>query len=136
MPDVPSYIPDVKIELNNSALSKNLVIERGAADYNANPESYRSRTMTLDGREILREKPDYHAPKDETLVEYLLPWYWTANGKRLPESEEKLYAFTNRGAEADWQLLEAWADLDKLYCYELTDLGRTNEQEIPVNNGS
>ena len=135
LPDVPSYIPDVKIELNNSALSKNLVIERGAADYNANPESYRSRTMTLDGREILREKPDYHAPKDETLVEYLLPWYWNANGKRLPESEEKLYAFTNRGAEADWQLLEAWADLDKLYCYELTDLGRTNEQEIPVNNG-
>lgn len=130
-----NWLPDMRIELKNTGLDKGLVIERGSNDYANDPVAYRSRTMTLDGKVVLREEPDNPAPRDETLVEYLLPWYWDENGQVLPEGDQKLYAFTNKGQVADWDLPASWAGLDKVYCYRLSDLGRTQETEIPVNHG-
>lgn len=131
------WIPEMKVVLENASLNKKVEITRGSNEFTtANQVGYRSRTMRMDGKVVLEETVTPSMQRDETEVKYLLPWYWDGNGKRLSAEQEKLYAFSSKTETNHWELPEGWSDAQKLYVYELTDLGRTNEREIPVNGGA
>ena len=57
---------------------------------------------------------------------YLLPWN--------PKNEEKLYHWNNEGGDSSWDLPSSWKNVSKAYLYELTDLGKENEQVISIVN--
>ena len=57
---------------------------------------------------------------------YLLPWN--------PNTEEKLYHWNDKGGSSSWELPASWKNSSIVYVYQLTDLGRLNEEEISVEN--
>ncbi|WP_052158249.1 endo-alpha-N-acetylgalactosaminidase family protein [Lacinutrix jangbogonensis] len=57
---------------------------------------------------------------------YLLPWN--------PRTEEKLYHWNDNGGSSSWQLPTSWKSVSTVYVYQLTDLGKMNEEEISVVN--
>ena len=52
-----------------------------------------------------------------------------------PETEEKIYHWTDSDGETTWGLPESWADVEQVYLYKLTDEGRSEETVIPVADG-
>lgn len=131
----PTWTPEMKVVLENDSLNKKLEITRGSNDFAGDKVGYRSRTMRMDGKVVLEETVTPTMMKDQTHVKYLLPWYWDGNGKRLTDEKEKLYAFSSKNETNVWELPEGWKETEKLYCYELTDLGRVNEREVAVAGG-
>lgn len=121
-----SWTPEIKVGLINNDLSKKLVITRDEA--NASSHKYLSRTMTLDGKVVLKEGSNN--------VKYLLPWYWDANGKRLTDDNQKLYHYNSYTEQSTWELPDEFKDLANVVVYELTDTGKTNKEVVPVKNGS
>lgn len=75
------------------------------------------RTITLNGKVVLND------------VEYLLPW-------TDEDGSEKLYHWNLEGGKTTWNLPNGWEGLGNVVMYELSDQGRINEVNIPVNNGS
>jgi endo-alpha-N-acetylgalactosaminidase len=57
---------------------------------------------------------------------YLLPWN--------PKTEEKLYHWNDKGGSSLWELPASWNNISTVYVYQLTDLGKVNEEEISVVN--
>ncbi len=76
------------------------------------------RNITLNGKKVL---------DDGT---YLLPW------QDYQGAQSKLYHWNYDGGKTTWELPAEFADAQVLHCYELTDQGRINHQEIAVTNGS
>lgn len=122
-----SWIPEMEVILENAELDKTLTISRGANDYQENPTAYRTRTMKLDGKTILQEVEEH--------VNYLIPWYWDANGIRLDSGSEKLYAFSSTGEVNTWELTEEFADVSELYLYKLSDIGKESLGTVAVSDG-
>ena len=48
---------------------------------------------------------------------------------------EKIYHWNPLGTTSEWTLPEGWDNNEKLYLYELSDLGRTFVKEVPVVDG-
>ena len=126
------YTPDKKITLKNDE-GDVLVLERASDDNDSN--DYYKRTITLNGKVIATgaEPERFTGNGNES---YLLPWLWdAATGKRVNESDEKLYHFNNQAGETTWELPESWKTLSDVKIYKLTDLGKKDEQTIPVVDG-
>ncbi len=100
------YFPILKWD-DQSIILKNNVVVSEASGY---------KTITKDGIIVYNK----HA--------YLLPWN--------PISEEKLYHWNSNNDDTTWQLPNSWQNTTSVYIYELSDLGRINEKEIKVKNGT
>ena len=50
-------------------------------------------------------------------------------------NSEKIYHWNPLGTTSEWTLPEGWTSNDKVYLYELSDLGRTLVKEVPVVDG-
>ena len=126
------YTPDKKITLKNDE-GDVLVLERASDDNDSN--DYYKRTITLNGKVIATgaEPERFTGNGNES---YLLPWLWdAATGKRVAEADEKLYYFNNQAGETTWELPDSWKTLSDVKIYKLTDLGKKDEQTIPVVDG-
>lgn len=63
-------------------------------------------------------------------TQLFLPW------NPVDESNsEKIYHWNPLGTTSEWTLPEVWTSNDKVYLYELSDLGRTLVKEVPVVDG-
>lgn len=79
------------------------------------------RIITLNGKKVLDE------------VTYLLPW---TDEDGTEDGKEKLYHWNLDGGTTTWELPNGWEGLGNVVMYELSDQGRINEVNVPVNNGS
>lgn len=126
-----TWIPDSFVKLEGEY--GDITITRGGTDYSIEVDSdYRDRTITLNGKEILRghlTQADTGKTGDEM---YLIPWFWDADGSKLDKKEQKLYHWNTSGETSTWELPDEWEGLGSVYLYELTDQGRTNKTEVPV----
>ena len=126
------YTPDKKITLKNDE-GDVLVLERASDDSDSN--DYYKRTITLNGKVIATgaEPERFTGNGNES---YLLPWLWdAATGKRVAETDEKLYHFNNQEGETTWELPDSWKNLSDVKIYKLTDLGKKEEQTLKVTDG-
>ena len=80
------------------------------------------RTITLNGKVVLNT--------DVNESVYLLPWTDNQDGT------EKLYHWNLDGGTTTWELQDDWAALESVVVYKLTDQGRVNETNVPVENGT
>ncbi len=156
-----SWTPEAKITLQSADRESTVVVTRGtdpdtattkafAYDTDDDKQEYRARTITLDGKEILRGTPvpatnesgqwggDTETENLRTLAnqQYLIPWFWDKDGNELAAAEQKLYHRNDVGGSSTWELPDGWESLTNVKMYELTDNGRVNETIVPVENGS
>ena len=113
------WTPEMEIHLEDGDKNK-LVLTRKSND--VTDPAYRQRTVTLNDRVI----------QDDSA--YLVPWNWDANGKNLEADHHKMYYFNTEEGSTTWTLPEDWRG-DKVYLYKLTELGKTDVQELKVTNG-
>ncbi|HFR3475700.1 TPA: endo-alpha-N-acetylgalactosaminidase family protein [Streptococcus suis] len=114
-----TWVPEMEITLKDKA-SNTLVLTRKSND--VKNEGYRQRTVTLNGRTI----------QDGSA--YLVPWNWDANGQDLEAKDHKMYYFNTAAGATTWTLPSDWTG-NKVYLYKLTELGKTDVQELAVTNG-
>lgn len=156
-----SWTPEAKITLQSADRESTVVVTRGtdpdtattkafAYDTDDDKQEYRARTITLDGKEILRGTPvpatnesgqwggDTETENLRTLAnqQYLIPWLWDKDGNELAAADQKLYHRNDVGGSSTWELPDGWESLTNVKMYELTDNGRVNETIVPVENGS
>lgn len=81
----------------------------------------RERVITLNDNVVLDEH------------KYLLPWVEQDFDTPTPDSD-KLYHWNLEGGESTWTLPEEYEGVSSVDVYELTDQGRTNKQEVKVND--
>lgn len=135
-----TWKPEMKITLQDD--QSQLVLQRKSE----NPQSpdYRYRTMTLNGKVIAygapspgnRSNDDIQNKRNLGTETYLLPWIWDARtGEKVASENEKLYHWNTQGGTTEWELPDSWTSLSNVKVYKLTDLGKTDEQIIPVQNG-
>ncbi|HEM4055118.1 TPA: YSIRK-type signal peptide-containing protein [Streptococcus suis] len=114
-----TWVPEMEITLKDKA-NNTLVLTRKSND--VKNEGYRQRTVTLNGRTI----------QDGSA--YLVPWNWDANGQDLEAKDHKMYYFNTAAGATTWTLPSDWTG-NKVYLYKLTELGKTDVQELAVTNG-
>ena len=61
-----------------------------------------------------------------------IPWTWEQLGET---PENKVYHWNPNGGETTWDLPNDWVGTETIKIYELSDLGKTFVEEIPVVNG-
>ncbi|HFU4466551.1 TPA: endo-alpha-N-acetylgalactosaminidase family protein [Streptococcus suis] len=113
------WTPEMEIGLEDEDGNK-LLLRRKSND--VSNEGYRQRTVTLNGRTI----------QDGSA--YLVPWNWDANGQDLAAKDHKMYYFNTAAGATTWTLPSDWTG-NKVYLYKLTELGKTDVQELTVTNG-
>ncbi|HEL1674026.1 TPA: YSIRK-type signal peptide-containing protein [Streptococcus suis] len=113
------WTPEMEIGLEDEDGNK-LLLRRKSND--VRNEGYRQRTVTLNGRTI------------QDGVAYLVPWNWDANGNDLTSDKHKMYYFNEEAGATTWTLPSDWTG-NKVYLYKLTELGKTDVQELAVTNG-
>lgn len=109
----PTGNKEKRITLKNDAGDQVVVTRNTAQRSDSNIE----RKVTLNGKTVLND------------VTYLLPW------TDVETDEEKLYHWNMDGGTTTWELQNGWSNLASVKMYELSDLGRTNMQNVPVSNG-
>lgn len=114
-----TWVPEMEITLKDKA-NNTLVLTRKSND--VKNEGYRQRTVTLNGRTI------------QDGAAYLVPWNWDANGNDLTSDKHKMYYFNEEAGATTWTLPSDWTG-NKVYLYKLTELGKTDVQELAVTNG-
>lgn len=114
-----TWVPEMEITLKDKS-DNTLVLTRKSND--VNNAGYRQRTVTLNGRTI------------QDGAAYLVPWNWDANGNDLTSDKHKMYYFNEEAGATTWTLPSDWTG-NKVYLYKLTELGKTDVQELAVTNG-
>ncbi len=51
-----------------------------------------------------------------------------------PVTKEKIYHYHPEGGTTSWKLPASWNNIDKVFCYKLTETGRKEVKELPVIN--
>ncbi|PEP27873.1 endo-alpha-N-acetylgalactosaminidase family protein [Bacillus wiedmannii] len=120
-----NWVPGVKTVLKDESSENTLTIERKSNDFANDKDGYRTRTMTLNGKQIFEGKPG-----DE---KYLFPWSWDQNGKKLLADNEKLYHWNTNGGKTTWTVPTGWQGTVKVY--ELTELGKEKMKNVKIENG-
>ncbi len=141
------WTPEVQITLQSEDRTDTVVVTRGSdSDINdtysydtpENKLEYRSRTITLNDKVILRgasDPGDFTGNAPAGNLQYLIPWYWDENGDTVSAENEKLYHYNLVKGDSTWDLPEGWTDLANVVVYELTDQGRANKTVVDVKNG-
>ncbi|PEK03636.1 cell surface protein [Bacillus wiedmannii] len=120
-----NWVPGMKTVLKDESSENTLTIERKSNDFANDKDGYRTRTMTLNGKQIFEGKPG-----DE---KYLFPWSWDQNGKKLSADNEKLYHWNTNGGKTTWTVPTGWQGTVKVY--ELTELGKEKMKNVKIENG-
>ncbi|MGU3353262.1 endo-alpha-N-acetylgalactosaminidase family protein [Bacillus sp. M5A3_1b] len=120
-----NWVPGMKSVLKDESSENTLTIERKSNDFANDKDGYRTRTMTLNGKQIFEGKPG-----DE---KYLFPWSWDQNGKKLSAENEKLYHWNTNGGKTTWTVPTGWQGTVKVY--ELTELGKEKMKNVKIENG-
>ncbi|MHC2835395.1 endo-alpha-N-acetylgalactosaminidase family protein [Bacillus sp. F9_6S_D1_P_5] len=120
-----NWVPGMKTVLKDESSENTLTIERKSNDFANDKDGYRTRTMTLNGKQIFEGKPG-----DE---KYLFPWSWDQNGKKLSTENEKLYHWNTNGGKTTWTIPTGWQGTVKVY--ELTELGKEKMKNVKIENG-
>ncbi|PEP97990.1 cell surface protein [Bacillus wiedmannii] len=120
-----NWVPGMKTVLKDGSSENTLTIERKSNDFANDKDGYRTRTMTLNGKQIFEGKPG-----DE---KYLFPWSWDQNGKKLSADNEKLYHWNTNGGKTTWTVPTGWQGTVKVY--ELTELGKEKMKNVKIENG-
>ncbi|PFZ95398.1 endo-alpha-N-acetylgalactosaminidase family protein [Bacillus wiedmannii] len=120
-----NWVPGMKTVLKDESSENTLTIERKSNDFANDKDGYRTRTMTLKGKQIFEGKPG-----DE---KYLFPWSWDQNGKKLSADNEKLYHWNTNGGKTTWTVPTGWQGTVKVY--ELTELGKEKMKNVKIENG-
>lgn len=134
-----TWTPEKKITLKadpNKASTETdvVVVERESTD--PNTAEYRNRTVTLNGKVISQGAVSRGDNGTGGTESYLIPWVWdSVTGDRVAAEEEKLYHWNTLGGETTWELPSGWENLANVTVYKLTDLGKTEEQKVPVSGG-
>ncbi len=136
-----TWTPEKEITLKadpkkSSAETDTVVVTRGSTD--PSDAAYRDRTVTLNGIVIsqgsVTQGDNTNAKGTES---YLIPWNWDSEtGDQVASEEEKLYHWNTQGGETTWELQDSWKNLTDVKVYKLTDLGKTEEQTVPVVDGT
>ncbi len=113
-----SWTPEMEIRLKDNDGNR-LVIKRKSN--NLSDAGYRQRTVTLNDRVI----------QDGSA--YLVPWNWDANGNKLEVEKHKMYYFNTAANNTTWTLPSDW-NVDRVYIYKLTELGKTDVRELAVTS--
>lgn len=141
------WTPEVQLTLQSKDRTDTVVVTRGSNstindtysyDTPENKLEYRSRTITLNGKEILRgasDPGDFTSNAPAGNLQYLIPWYWDENGDVVSAENEKLYHYNLVDGDSTWELPEGWTNLANVVVYELTDQGRTNKTVVEVKDG-
>ncbi|MFQ7307779.1 MAG: endo-alpha-N-acetylgalactosaminidase family protein, partial [Mediterraneibacter sp.] len=136
-----TWIPEKQITLKadpkkSSAETDTVVVTRGSTD--PSDAAYRDRTVTLNGIVISQgavTRGDNASSKGTE--SYLIPWNWDSQtGDEVASEQEKLYHWNTQGGTATWELQDSWKNLSDVKVYKLTDLGKTEEQTVPVVDGT
>lgn len=114
------WTPEMEIHLMDEK-KNNVVVKRLSNELNS--PDYQERQIEFNNRTILNRSA------------YLVPWNWDNQGNELTGDKQKLYYFNTKDEETEWELLEQWRQTDYLYLYQLTDLGKTEEQKVKIMNG-
>ena len=130
------WYPEMYIELKDEA--GNLVtLTRGSDDVNSS--AYRDRTITYNGVVVSKGACTTGATSVSQRITgtetYLIPWFWSADSTVLEDSEQKLYHWNCQGGTTTWELIDEWKDCQTVTVYKLTDLGKTDMQEVAVVDG-
>ncbi|MEM5682455.1 glycoside hydrolase family 101 beta sandwich domain-containing protein [Bacillus paranthracis] len=120
-----NWVPGMKTVLKDESSENTLTIERKSNNFANDQDGYRTRTMTLNGKQIFEGKPG-----DE---KYLFPWSWDQNGKKLSAENEKLYHWNTNGGKTTWTVPTGWQGTVKVY--ELTELGKEKMKNVKIENG-
>ncbi|MDQ0920837.1 hypothetical protein QFZ78_007097 [Paenibacillus sp. V4I5] len=103
---------------------------------NPNNETRNSkRIIEKDGKKIYEQVNTIGT--DQGSTKYLIPWD-EGDMQKLDEQEEKeikLYHWNDDGGSTTWELPDRWLDLETVYMYKLSDLGKISEQVLTVENG-
>ena len=111
-----------------------LVLSRGSND--SSNAAYRDRTITLNGVTIATGAVSRGDTGADGTESYLLPWMWdSSTGDLLKSDDQRLYHWNTAGGETTWTLPSGWENLSSVKVYQLTDQGKTNEQEVAVSDG-
>ena len=93
-------------------------------------------TITKDGKVIAKINAsnfqnfeDYsgQTPVRPLSAEIFIPW--------SPETEDKIYCYTDSGSFGAWAVPDSWSDVTTAYLYELTTTGRTLVDTVTVTDG-
>lgn len=135
-----TWTPEKEITLKadpekSAAETDTVVVTRGST--NPSDAAYRDRTVTLNGIVISQgavTRGDNSSAKGTE--SYLIPWIWDSQtGDEVSADEEKLYHWNTQGGTTTWELQDDWKGLSNVKVYKLTDLGKTEEQTVAVENG-
>ncbi|RSX56995.1 endo-alpha-N-acetylgalactosaminidase family protein [Bifidobacterium samirii] len=111
-----------------------LVLSRGSND--TSNAAYRDRTITLNGVTVATGAVSRGDNGTGGTESYLLPWMWDAStGELLGSDDQRLYHWNTTGGETTWTLPTGWENLSSVKVYQLTDQGKTDEQDVAVVNG-
>ena len=98
--------------------------------------AYRNRTITLNGKIIAQGAVSKGDTGKDGTESYLIPWNWDPKtGDEVSPENEKLYHWNTLGGTTTWELQDSWKSLESVKVYKLTDLGKTEEKTVPVENG-
>ena len=131
-----TWIPEKQITLKadpkkSSAETDTVVVTRGSTD--PSDAAYRDRTVVISQGAVTRG--DNASSKGTE--SYLIPWNWDSQtGDEVASEQEKLYHWNTQGGETTWELQDSWKNLSDVKVYKLTDLGKTEEQTVPVVDGT
>ena len=140
------WTPEMQIRLTDG--TNNVVVTRGkdstldsTVKFSLDNEvEYRSRVITFNDTEILRGAPasageDKAFPESKATQQYLIPWFWDAQGKDLDENQVKLYHWNAKGGSSKWNVSYLWGNDGSVILYELSDQGRINAQTLTITGG-
>lgn len=129
-----TWTPEKEITLKDD--DGNVVV---ATRESTNPSdaAYRNRTITLNGKVISKGAVSRGDNGKDGTESYLLPWIWDSKtGEKVNSEKEKMYHWNTTGGTTTWELQDSWKSLENVKVYKLTDLGKTEEQTIPVIDGT
>ena len=130
-----TWTPEKQITLKadpkkSSAETDTVVVTRGSTD--PNDAAYRDRIVISQGAVTRGDNANSKGTES-----YLIPWNWDSQtGDLVAAENEKLYHWNTQGGETTWELQDSWKNLAEVKVYKLTDLGKTEEQTIPVVDGT
>ena len=130
------WAPEKRITLKDDTYGTVVVERTDAEHYSEDVMSpYRDRTVTLNGKVVLKGHVSRSDNGDKGDESYLLPWYWDATGNDLSADQQKLYHWNTKGGETTWELPDGWENLANVVVYQLSDTGKINEKTVAVTDG-
>lgn len=118
------HFPILRMEKDDAGWATHIWFEDNVEVFR-DADNGNKRTIKKDGKVIYNEDS------------YLIPWdEGEINNPDTEEKEIKLYHWNKNGGTTTWEIPNSWSGVETVYLYRLTDLGKVEQQEIHVVDGS